>query len=65
MGFVIKRRDQQMKNDILLTRDYGDRKKGFKAFSNYGKKAIPFLQDLRSTEANEDVKNYIFDAILK
>jgi hypothetical protein len=38
---------------------------GRKILPNYGKKAIPFLQDLRSIEANEDVKNYMFDAILK
>ena len=58
--------DQQMKkiyNDILSSRDSADKKKGVKALASYGKKAIPFLQELRRIETNEDVKNYMFDAI--
>ena len=58
--------EQQMKkiyNDILLSRDFTDKKNGVRALANYGKKAIPFLQELRSIETNEDVKNYMFDAI--
>jgi hypothetical protein len=34
-----------------------------RALAGYGKKAIPLLQELRSMETNEDVKNYMFDAI--
>ena len=58
--------DQQVKkiyNDILLSRDSADKKKGVKALASYGKKAIPFIQELRNIETNEDVKNYMFDAI--
>ena len=60
--------DQKMMkiyNNILLSRDSSDKKKDVSALANYGKKAIPFLQELRSIEINEDVKNYMFDAITK
>ena len=58
--------DQQMKkiyNDILLSRDFTDKKKGVRALANYGKKAVPFIQELRSIETNEEIKNYMFDTI--
>jgi hypothetical protein len=58
--------DQQMKkiqNAILLSRDSSDKKKGVRALANFGKKAIPFLQELRSIETDEVVKNYMLDAI--
>jgi hypothetical protein len=49
--------------DILLSTDSTDKKKGVKALASYGKKAIPFIQELRNIETNEDVKNYMFDTI--
>ena len=58
--------EQQMKkiyDDILLSTDSSNKKKGVKALANYGKKAIPFIQDLRNIETDEDVKNYMFDTI--
>ena len=54
--------EQQMKkiyDDILLSTDSSNKKKGVKALANYGKKAIPFIQDLRNIETDEDVKNYM------
>jgi hypothetical protein len=57
---------EQMKKiyeDILLSTDSTDKKKGVKALASYGKKAIPFIQELRNIETNEDVKNYMFDTI--
>jgi hypothetical protein len=56
----------QIKNiydDILLSTDSTNKKKGVKALASYGKKAIPFIQQLRSIETDEDVKNYMFDTI--
>ena len=50
-------------DDILLSTDSSNKKKGVKALANYGKKAIPFIQDLRNIETDEDVKNYMFDTI--
>jgi hypothetical protein len=50
-------------DDILFSTDPLNKKKGVKALASYGKKAIPFIQELRSVETNEDMKNYIFDAI--
>jgi hypothetical protein len=50
-------------DDILLSIDSTNRKKGVKALASYGKKAIPLIQELRNLETDEDVKNYMFDAI--
>ena len=50
-------------NNILLSRDSAIKKKGVKALAGYGKKAIPFIQELRNIETNEDMKNYMFDTI--
>jgi hypothetical protein len=58
--------EQQMKkiyNDILLSSDYTNKKKGVKALASYGKKAIPLIQELRNIETDDDMKNYMFDAI--
>jgi hypothetical protein len=58
--------EEQMKkiyNDILLSRDSADKKKGVRTLASYGKKAIPFIQQLRNIETNEDMKNYMFDTI--
>jgi hypothetical protein len=58
--------EEQMKkiyNDILLSRDSADKKKGVRTLVSYGKKAIPFIQQLRNIETNEDMKNYMFDTI--
>jgi hypothetical protein len=55
-------KEQQMKkiyNHILLSGDSAIKKKGVKALASYGKKAIPFIQELRNVETNEDVKNYV------
>ena len=49
--------------DILLSRDSADKKKGVRTLASYGKKAIPFIQQLRNIETNEDMKNYMFDTI--
>jgi hypothetical protein len=58
--------EQQMKkiyNNILLSRDSTEKKKGVRALSSYGKKAIPLIQQLRSIETDDDMKNYMFDTI--
>ena len=58
--------EQQMKkiyNNILLSRDSTEKKKGVRALSSYGKKAIPLIQQLRSIEKDDDMKNYMFDTI--
>jgi hypothetical protein len=58
--------EEQMKkiyDDILLSTDSTNKKKGVKALASYGKKAIPFIQQIRSIETDEDVKNYMFDTI--
>ena len=57
---------KQMKkiyNDILLYTDSTDKKRGVRTLASYGKKAIPFIQQLRNIETSEDVKNYMFDII--
>lgn len=57
---------KQMKkiyNDILLSIDFTEKKKGVKALASYGKKAIPLIQELRSIETDDDMKNYMFDTI--
>ena len=57
---------KQMKkiyNDISSSTDPTDKKKGVRALASYGKKAIPFIQELRNIETNEKVKNYMFDII--
>ena len=48
---------------ILLSTDSAIKKKGVRALASYGKKAIPFIQELRNIETNEKVKNYMFDII--
>jgi hypothetical protein len=58
--------EKQMKkiyDDILLSTDYSSKKKGVKALANYGKKAIPFIQELRTIETDNNMKNYMFDTI--
>jgi hypothetical protein len=58
--------EQQMKkiyDDILLSTNSADKKKGVSALASYGKKAIPLIQRLRSTETDDDMKNYMFDII--
>ena len=58
--------EQQMKkiyNDILLSRDSTEKKKDVNALASYGKKAVPFIQQLRNIETDEGMKNYMFDAI--
>jgi hypothetical protein len=58
-----KKQMKKIYDDILFSTDPLNKKKGVKALASYGKKAIPFIQELRSVETNEDMKNYIFDAI--
>jgi hypothetical protein len=50
-------------DDILLSIDSTNKKRGVRALASYGKKAIPFIQELRNIETDEDVKNYMFDTI--
>ena len=55
--------EQQMKkiyDDILLSTDSTSKKKAARALAGYGKKAIPFIQELRSIETDDDMKNYMF-----
>jgi hypothetical protein len=54
---------EKIYNDILSSTDCSSKKKGMRALSSYGKKAIPFLQELRNIETNNDMKNYMFHAI--
>ena len=64
--FLSSENKQQIKkiyNDILLTTDSNTKKKGVKALTSYGKKAIPLIQELRSIETDDDMKNYMFDTI--
>jgi hypothetical protein len=45
--------EEQMKkiyDSVLLSTDSTNKKKGVKALASYGKKAIPFIQELRSIE---------------
>ena len=39
------------------------KKKGVKALTSYGTKAIPLIQELRSMETSLDMKKYMFYAI--
>jgi hypothetical protein len=58
--------EQQMKkiyDDIMLSTDSTNKRKGVKALASYGKKAIPLIQELRNIETNNDMKNYMFDTI--
>jgi hypothetical protein len=58
--------EEQMKkiyNDILSSTDSINKKKGVRVLASYGKKAIRFIQELRSKETDDDMKNYIFDTI--
>jgi hypothetical protein len=52
-------------DDILLSTDSANKKRGVRTLANYGIKAIPFIQELRNMEIDEDVKNYMFDTITK
>ena len=66
MSLADKEQEQRMKkiyNDILLSTDSTKKKNGVKALSSYGKKAIPLIQELRNIETDDDMKNYMFDAI--
>jgi hypothetical protein len=40
-----------------------ERKKGVRILASYGKRAVPFIQQLRSIETDDDMKNYMFDII--
>jgi hypothetical protein len=60
--------EEQMKkiyDDVLLSIDSTNKKKGVMALATFGKKAIPLIQELRNMETDEDLKNYMFDAITK
>jgi hypothetical protein len=58
-----KKQMKKIYDDILFSTDPLNKKKGVKALASYGKKAVPFIQELRSVETNESMKNYMFDAI--
>jgi hypothetical protein len=58
--------EQQMKklyHNIVLSTDSSNKKQSVRALASYGKKAIPFIQELRSIETDDDMKNYMFDII--
>jgi hypothetical protein len=58
--------EEQMKkiyDDILLSTDSTNKKEGVRALASYGKKAIPFIQELRTIETDNNMKNYMFDTI--
>jgi hypothetical protein len=57
--------EEQMKicDDFLSSTDSSNKKKGVRALAGYGRKAIPFIQELRSIETDDDMKNYMFDTI--
>jgi hypothetical protein len=58
--------EQQMKklyDNIVLSTDFSNKKKGVRALAGYGKKAIPFIQELRNIETDDNMKNYMFDTI--
>jgi len=61
--------EEQMKkishHILLSSKDSTNKKKGVRELASYGKKAIPYIQELRSIETNEDVKNYMFDIITR
>ena len=66
MSSADKEQEQQMRkiyNNILLSRDSTEKKKDVKALASYGKIAIQLIQELRNIETNEEMKNYMFDAI--
>ena len=48
-------------DNILLSTDSANKKRGVRTLANYGIKAIQ--QQLRNIETNEAVKNYMFDTI--
>jgi hypothetical protein len=43
-------------DDILLSTYTINKKKDVRALSSYGKKAIPFIQELRSIETDDDIE---------
>jgi len=43
-------------DDILISRGSTEKKKGVRALSSCGKKAIPLIQELRSIETDDDMK---------
>ena len=43
-------------DDILLSTDSSNKKKGVRGLASYGKKAIPYIQQLRNIETDEDEK---------
>src|SRR5947208_3117376 len=45
-------------DDILLSADFTDKKKGVKALASYGKKAIPFIQVANKANLREKTKRH-------
>jgi hypothetical protein len=43
-------------NDIILSVDFPNKKKADNAMGTYGKKSIPFIQELYDMETDEHVK---------
>ena len=59
-------KEQQMKkiyDNIVLSTDSTNKKKGVRALAGYGKKAIPFIQEIRNIETDDNMKNFMFDTI--
>jgi len=48
---------------VYPSTDSTSKKKSVRTLASYGKKAIPFIQELRSVETDEDMRNNMFDAI--
>jgi hypothetical protein len=58
--------DEEMReiyNDVILSIDSLNKKKGINTLGSFGKKSIPFIQELYDVETDEDVKNYMLETI--
>jgi hypothetical protein len=54
---------RELYNDVILSIDSLNKKKGVNALGSFGKKSIPFIQELYEVETDEDVKNYMLETI--
>jgi hypothetical protein len=58
--------DEEMReiyNDVILSIDSLNKKKGINTLGSFGKKSIPFIQELYDVETDEDVENYMLETI--
>jgi hypothetical protein len=59
-------KDEEMRkiyDEIILSIDSLNRKKGVNTLGSYGKKSIPLIQELYDMEMDEDVKNCMLETI--